>query len=442
MSERPLPAPKTRICPCCRGDVAMKTTHAGEVELDICPACRGVYFDRGELKKVITGALDAETVLTKSPSDSSHLVCPECEIEMDRVHARKGITSYELHFCRKCLATFLQGETILRIRKRLAESRYNPPSMMRPKASAGTLVRSPGVASEKAPSSRAASFRKVSFSDYSDMDERRALMHYSQMGYDRANEYETLSAVEYVFCMITNLPIEVYNPRVYFPFVLLALILVNAAIFIYCFDTISIASSHFHSAEVSSAREKIMAMFSRYGLIASEAFGAKWYFNLLSSQFFHASLGHFVFNMYFLWIFGDNVCDIFYDFKTPFFRELMFLLFYLYCGVAGGIAHSLALAGVAIPAVGASGAISGIIGAYIRLFPKAHFFQIFLLMPFKISAMTYFVIWMFFQIVLAYLLGSRYNVAWMAHLGGFIAGYAGIGFFIPYKVEEVGPRES
>jgi len=142
---------------------------------------------------------------------------------------------------------------------------------------------------------------------------------------------------------------------------------------------------------------------------------------LFSSMFVHAGWGHIAFNMLFLWIFGDNVEDR--------LGHRRYLLFYLFCGVvASGVQAYFALDTV-IPNVGASGAIAGIMGAYLVLYPKARvqviIFPLFFL-PFVVPAVALMLIWFLTQLFsgLAELgqttAGS--GVAWWAHIGGFVAG--------------------
>jgi hypothetical protein len=140
---------------------------------------------------------------------------------------------------------------------------------------------------------------------------------------------------------------------------------------------------------------------------------------LLTCTFLHAGWMHFLGNMLFLWIFGDNVEDR--------FGRVRFLLFYLACGVAASVAHLLTAPGSAVPTIGASGAIAGVMGAYLLLYPRARvemlviwgFFVDFVVLP----APFFLGYWFLLQLVGGSIERSAGGgVAWWAHIGGFVAG--------------------
>jgi len=149
------------------------------------------------------------------------------------------------------------------------------------------------------------------------------------------------------------------------------------------------------------------------------------YLTLITSMFMHGGIAHIFGNMLFLWIFGDNIED-----RMGHFR---YLVFYLVCGVLAGLSHVFATALSAtsesqllIPSLGASGAISGVLGAYILLFPTR---RVTVLLSYFITQVPAFVaigLWFVFQLIngLGYLGdGSKQSgVAYAAHIGGFIAG--------------------
>lgn len=135
---------------------------------------------------------------------------------------------------------------------------------------------------------------------------------------------------------------------------------------------------------------------------------------LITYQFLHAGWMHLIGNLLFLWVFADNVEDA--------FGPLGFLIFYLLCGVAGGLAHSLVNPGSPIPLVGASGAVSGVLAAYLVLYPRARvWILLFLRIPLRIPAMYALGGWFAFQIFSAVVAGEE-DVAFWAHIGGFVAG--------------------
>lgn len=147
------------------------------------------------------------------------------------------------------------------------------------------------------------------------------------------------------------------------------------------------------------------------------------YYPIVTSLFLHGGLFHLISNMWALWIFGDNVEDL--------MGHSRFLVFYLLCGVIANLSHFLFNAASSIPAIGASGAIAGVMGAYVVMFP---FSRIVTLVPllfiplfFNIPAVIYLFIWFFSQLysgAVYSLIDGRMvgGIAWWAHVGGFMAG--------------------
>ncbi len=153
------------------------------------------------------------------------------------------------------------------------------------------------------------------------------------------------------------------------------------------------------------------------------------YITLLTSIFMHGGIAHIFGNMLFLWIFGDNIEN-----KLGHFR---YLIFYLVCGILASLAHvysTVALGGdLLIPTLGASGAISGVLGAYILLFPKKRVSVIIFYFITNVPAFVAIGLWFVFQLISGLgLLGAGAQgggVAYGAHIGGFIAGMLLINFF-------------
>lgn len=148
------------------------------------------------------------------------------------------------------------------------------------------------------------------------------------------------------------------------------------------------------------------------------------YVSLLSSMFLHGGLMHLGGNMLFLWIFGDNI-----ELK---YGRAKFLGVYLLWGAVAGLSHVAIDPNSSIPAVGASGAISGVLGAYLALFPRARILTFMMLGFFwrmmHIQAKWFLPFWLVFQNILPFLIGgfgqAGGGVAFMAHIGGFAIGYA------------------
>ncbi|MEJ2640495.1 MAG: rhomboid family intramembrane serine protease [Desulfosarcinaceae bacterium] len=142
---------------------------------------------------------------------------------------------------------------------------------------------------------------------------------------------------------------------------------------------------------------------------------------LITGIFIHGGWFHLVSNMLFLWIFGDNVEDR--------LGHGRYLIFYLLCGVLATLAHFCAHPASRLPTVGASGAIAGVMGAYLFLFPKARIRTLVVVVIFikivHLPAWFLIAIWMISQILSAYTelaTAQAAGVAWFAHIGGFMAG--------------------
>jgi membrane associated rhomboid family serine protease len=147
---------------------------------------------------------------------------------------------------------------------------------------------------------------------------------------------------------------------------------------------------------------------------------------LVTSMFLHGGWAHLLGNMLFLWVFGDNLEKV--------MGHVRYVLFYLVCGLAAGLAHILSDSGSTIPSVGASGAISGVLGGYLLLFPRN---RVKILARGGIMHVPAFVmlgIWILMQLVsqvgsMAQTEQTGGGVAYMAHIGGFVAGLALVKLF-------------
>jgi membrane associated rhomboid family serine protease len=208
-------------------------------------------------------------------------------------------------------------------------------------------------------------------------------------------------------------PIHDDNPTVRRPYVTIALIAVNALVFLYT-----------KSLGVRGFQEFIFT----YGFTPDVFFNLehsyilpRWiYMTPIYSMFLHGGWMHLIGNMLFLWIFGNNVED--------YFGPVKFILFYAFSGLAAIALYSAFSLGSQVPLVGASGAIAGVMGAYIVLYPRAEitclFFFIliqFITLPAKIVLGIWFAI-QFIMVFTGNASGS--GVAWMAHVGGFAFGVA------------------
>ncbi len=172
------------------------------------------------------------------------------------------------------------------------------------------------------------------------------------------------------------------------------------------------------------------SLYGNFMMVPADIVQGKNLHTLFTSMFLHADIFHLGGNMLFLYIFGDNVEDA--------FGHLRYFLFYLICGLVADFAHVLSLMttyDLLIPTLGASGAISGVLGAYLVMYPRAKIltlllFRLVYLVP--IPAAIFLGFWFVLQLLYTSL-GIGGNVAYWAHIGGFLAGMVLV--FIFRKVE-------
>jgi membrane associated rhomboid family serine protease len=211
------------------------------------------------------------------------------------------------------------------------------------------------------------------------------------------------------------LPVYDYNKLRYikYPYVTWALIVVNVFIYVvfqsgWLFNWAEMANSLFGFMPASILPNS-GAPLDVPAILANTP-GIK----LFTYQFLHADFGHLFFNMLFLWVFGDNIEDA--------MGRTRYFVFYIACGVAGGLAHFWSQTTSQVPLVGASGAISGLLAAYLILFPRVKIWTLlFTRIPIKLRAIWVLGAYLLFNVAQA-AMTSMDNVAWWAHLGGFGAG--------------------
>ncbi len=146
------------------------------------------------------------------------------------------------------------------------------------------------------------------------------------------------------------------------------------------------------------------------------------YFNFLSSMFMHGSIAHIGGNMLFLWIFGDNLENL--------LGHIRFAAFYIACGIAAALAQVMMDTDSIIPMLGASGAISGVMGGYVLLFPQRKVRALIFNFLTTVPAIVAVGIWIGYQLILGYMSDpGTGGVAYAAHIGGFVAGLALIKVF-------------
>jgi len=187
------------------------------------------------------------------------------------------------------------------------------------------------------------------------------------------------------------------------PVITYTLVAINVLVFLY---------------EMSLGRG-VQGFIMSYGVIPQNIINGSDFYTLLTSMFMHGGFWHILGNMLFLWIFGDNVEDA--------LGKFWFIIMYFLAGIGGSVAYILVSQSSSVPTIGASGAISGVLGAYLVLYPRARilaivpiiFFIRFIMLP----AYVFLGIWIFLQLILG--VGSTAGgagVAYFAHIGGFIIG--------------------
>jgi len=215
------------------------------------------------------------------------------------------------------------------------------------------------------------------------------------------------------------IPIRDDTPRFSAPYVTYFIIALNVVVFL--FELSVGGQSHralnnlmYHFGVVPVHFERALTAGASVSLVGL-------FLPILTSMFLHASWLHVIGNMWFLWIFGDNIED--------YLGHFTYLLFYLVSGFAAAIAHILLNAGSNVPSVGASGAIAGVMGAYFVLYPRAHVLMWFPpVFFFHLPASLVLGYWFFMQFLsgaatsIAETSQTNGGIAFWAHVGGFIAG--------------------
>ena len=220
------------------------------------------------------------------------------------------------------------------------------------------------------------------------------------------------------------IPVGDENPRDRIvPVVTYALIALNVLLFI-----VELQQPGERALQTFFDRWAVVPVEYRDGVDYAPAAPGPFWVTLFSAMFLHGGLGHIAGNMLYLWIFGDNL--------EHSLGHARYLVFYLLCGLLASMAHVFTSSGGSsfIPSLGASGAISGVLGGYLLLYPKRRVRVIILRMLTEVPAVFAIGLWFAFQLINGLgMLGSGSQegggVAYAAHIGGFIAGLVLIKFF-------------
>lgn len=199
-------------------------------------------------------------------------------------------------------------------------------------------------------------------------------------------------------------PLKDENPTERRPVLTISLIVLNVAIFV-----LSYLSGFYGS------------IVEEYGMVPVEIVNGSELSTIFTSMFLHGGILHLVGNVWFLWIFGDNIEDL--------YGRPKFLLIYIGSGIFASLAHVALNPSSTIPTIGASGAIAGILGAYIVKYPRAKVVTLLFIFLFiqivKIPSFIFLGIWIGLQFLsasVATIAGTEVTIAYWAHIGGFLAG--------------------
>jgi membrane associated rhomboid family serine protease len=209
-------------------------------------------------------------------------------------------------------------------------------------------------------------------------------------------------------------PIYDYNDlkHIKFQYVTLALMALNIAC--YVLEALALEPAVIASFAIVPGEIIQVGVFGGHARVSGDAVAVPEWMTLITYMFFHGDALHLAGNLLFLWVFGDNVEDA--------CGHARYLLLYLACGVLAGLTHVALQATSSAPLIGSSGAVAGIIAAYLTLHPRVRVWVIaFKFVPLQVSALWALGAWIALQIVML-LLPQAGPIAWWAHIGGLIAG--------------------
>ncbi len=218
------------------------------------------------------------------------------------------------------------------------------------------------------------------------------------------------------------LPLKDENPTITFPFLTILIIITNIFIFLYQ-QYLPWAEGHRFLLKWGAVPYQIV-----HGEVIHVPLSIPAPLTIFSSMFLHGGLWHLGGNMLYLWIFGNNIEDV--------LGHARFLIFYLLTGAIAALTQIFSDPSSPLPMVGASGAVSGILGAYLILYPGARILTLLFLFPFirliSLPALLILIFWFFFQL-LGLGMGKVSNVAFAAHIGGFISGLLLVKILAPFR---------
>ncbi len=208
---------------------------------------------------------------------------------------------------------------------------------------------------------------------------------------------EKPGAATFIFQMLSGFPLEVWNPVRNKPVTVYALLVTLVVFFL--------AQGTVFSGVLASQPGLLLH-------IPAEFAAGQHLWTVITYGFFHGGLMHIIGNCWFLWVFGDNIEDV--------LGQKRFLILYGVSLIMGGLLHTLTNAGSTTPMLGASGAIAGLMGAYLYLFPRIRVYLVIVVFRFKLPVILYLGFWIAFQFFMSH--QGAGGTAWFAHIGGFLAG--------------------
>lgn len=384
-------------CPKCPGEL-LPFTYRG-IEFNCCSFCYGIWFDKGELAKF--NRFDSDFPLKDGdtlPGKSAKVYCPRCPWDssipffrrkpsLKQIWYAPGV-DLELDYCVNCGGIWLDEDEIAKVQKVLKRE--------------DKLQRKGLIAKVQKVLKREGKLRRKGLVELKKVAERERAL---EARIAQREVEDTVSWGEWFFLFLTKLPREVYHPVHRFPKVTVALIVTNMLVFLL--------------VNMAWDGSNTQAFFLTYGFVPDKFRQLQHLWGVLTSLFLHGGPAHLLGNMYFLYTFGDNV--------EEYLGSLRFSIFYFLCGVIAVMFHFAANIHSTTPLVGASGAISGILGAYMLLFSHRKLYVLIFYRSIKLRALWYLGLWIAFQVLAASVtLQGGAGVAHLAHIGGFLAGVVSI----------------
>ncbi|MBN2592537.1 MAG: rhomboid family intramembrane serine protease [Sedimentisphaerales bacterium] len=339
--------------------------------LDICPHCKGIWFDSGEFVTFFRELAKSDGVLPEktrlferrqvqntNETIENDKSCPRCDIPMQTFNYCYDSNVF-LEKCPNCHGIWADGGDVFKIAQYIKQD--------------STAVKIGADLARQA----------------------EKLEHIKEIG-QLGRELMQSTNIGMYYMPRLILPLSDEEECMRFPVITVSIILLCVLTFL---------------AEVLWIRDA-EEFFRIFGFIAGDFFSV----GLITSMFLHAGILHLIGNMYFLWLFGDNVEDR--------LGRIWYTVFYLFSGTAASILHSIFNHNSSIPAIGASGAISGVMGAYMIFYPYAKVRILFITRIVGVPAWIFMGIWFLLQLVfgLIHNITDYSNIAWFAHIGGFVFG--------------------